>query len=234
MTLKTILAAALLVGGTAANAGAIIDNGTIALGVGDYGQLNVPGGPASPVNGTTAVGLRDLRTGYEATSHGCECEGWGVSVNGIAGGANNSSNGSPFGSLSLSSFSFGGAGTSGYSSGSTATSVTTLGGALRITHTFTASTTANLYKVNVNIENISGAVTTNLLYRRVFDWDIEPTAFNEYSTIQGSALAANLVFANDNGFCSSNPLDGCSGSVSGDFIDSGPTDHGAACRNSPE
>lgn len=213
---------------SAAHASAIIDNGVIMLGVGDYGQLNVSGGPSSPVEGTTAVGLRDLRTGYEATSHGCQCEGWGVSVNGITGGANNSTDGSPFGSLSLSSFNVGGTGTSGFSTGSNATSITTLGGALRITHTFTPSTTANLFQVNVNIENISGAATTNLLYRRVFDWDIEPTAFSEYSTIQGTALATNVTLANDNGFCSSNPLVGCSGTVSGDFVDAGPTDHGAA------
>lgn len=227
--MKTFLTAALLLGAaSAAHADAIIDNGTIMLGVGNYGQLNVGGGPSSPVEGTTAVGLRDLRTGYEATSHGCQCEGWGVSVNGISGGANNSTDGSPFGSLSLSSFTFSGAGTAASSVGSAATSVTTLGGALRITHTFTPSLTNNLFKVNVNIENISGAATTNLLYRRTFDWDIEPTAFNEYSTIQGTALATNVVLANDNGFCSSNPLSGCTGSFSGDFIDAGPTDHGAA------
>ncbi len=227
--MKIILTAAMLLGAaSAANADAIIDNGTIMLGVGNYGQLNVAGGPSSPVEGTTAVGLRDLRTGYEATSHGCQCEGWGVSVNGLTGGANNSTDGSPFGSLSLSSFTFAGTGTSAFSAGANATSVTTLGGALRITHTFTPSISANLFQVNVNIENISGAATSNLLYRRTFDWDIEPTAFNEYSTIQGTALATNVILANDNGFCTSNPLEGCSGSFSGDFIDAGPTDHGAA------
>ncbi|WP_426162765.1 PEPxxWA-CTERM sorting domain-containing protein [Sandarakinorhabdus sp. DWP1-3-1] len=226
--MKKFLTAALMLGAaSAAQAAAILDNGTIMIGVGDYGQLNVSGGPSSPVEGTTAVGLRDLRTGYEATSHGCQCEGWGVSVNGLSGGANNSTDGSPFGALSLSSFSFGGTGTSPFSAGSNATSVTTLGGALRITHTFTPSVNSNLFQVNVNIENISGEATTNLLYRRAFDWDIEPTAFNEYSTIQGTALAANVILANDNGFCSSNPLAGCSGSFSGDFIDAGPTDHGA-------
>lgn len=227
--MKTILTAVAMLGiASAANAAAIIDNGTIVLGVGDYGQLNVPGGPASPVTGTTTVGLRDLRTNYEATSHGCQCEGWGVSVNGVSGGANNSSNGSPFGAVGLVSFTSGGLGTSGYSVGANARSITRLGSLLEITHEFTPSTSANLYQVKVTVENISGAATSNLLYRRAFDWDIEPTTFNEYSTIQGTALATNVVLANNNGFCSSDPLDPCSDiGASGDFIDAGPSDIGA-------
>jgi type IV pilus assembly protein PilY1 len=78
----------------------------------------------------------------------------------------------------------------------------------------------------VTVKNISGAATTALLYRRTMDWDVEPTPFNEYSTIQGTVGATNVIGANNNGFCDSNPLAGCSGTP-GDFIDLGPFDHGA-------
>jgi uncharacterized repeat protein (TIGR01451 family) len=59
------------------------------------------------------------------------------------------------------------------------------------------------------------------------DWDIEPTAFQEYATmIKGDS--PNLVFTSDNGFASANPLAGPSQIlVTGTFVDSGPADHGA-------
>ncbi|NEP76802.1 MAG: PEP-CTERM sorting domain-containing protein [Okeania sp. SIO3B3] len=60
------------------------------------------------------------------------------------------------------------------------------------------------------------------------DWDIEPTAFNEFVTIQGTNLATNVLFASDNGFASANPLSGPSSILfTGDAVDSGPSDHGA-------
>jgi uncharacterized repeat protein (TIGR01451 family) len=78
----------------------------------------------------------------------------------------------------------------------------------------------------VTVENISERVV-EVLYRRVMDWDIEPTAFNEYSTIiKGDST--NLVFTSDNGFASADPLTGPSQLLAtGTFIDSGPADHGA-------
>src|SRR6185503_12044834 len=81
-------------------------------------------------------------------------------------------------------------------------------------------------EVNVTIENISSNVVA-VRYRRVMDWDIEPTAFNEFSTvIKGDST--NLVFTSDNGFASANPLSGPSSILATNtFIDSGPADHGA-------
>jgi hypothetical protein len=59
------------------------------------------------------------------------------------------------------------------------------------------------------------------------DWDIEPTAFNEYSTID-TGTATEIVFSSNDGFAGSDPLGLPSdlGST-GNFVDAGPADHGA-------
>ncbi|OBP13704.1 hypothetical protein A5320_17440 [Rheinheimera sp. SA_1] len=218
--IKTLTATAILLGAMAqANASAIITDGNVKLGVDDYGNLNI-GGDIGSVTGTTAVGLRYLTANgeYEATSHGCLCEGWGVAIadNNTSGYANNAAGTA---GLSVDSFS---------STASTASSTTLMGSALKITHSFAlAAETANLFRVKVTIENTSGADINNLLYRRTFDWDTDPSPFNEYVTIGGTAAATAVLAASNDGFCSSNPLSGCPGSVSGDFVAAGPTDHGA-------
>ncbi len=217
-------------GGTITVSG-IIDNGVIQLGVNPAGHLNVLNGPPS-LGGTTAVGLRYLPTGAESTAPGCLCEGWGVAdaISLVAGGANVSSDGGTFG-LIVESFT---------TDGVTARSVVRVhGGAIfggvntnvpptfRVTHFYRPSAaTTNLYEVNVTIENISSNVV-DVLYRRVMDWDIEPTPFNEFSTvIKGDST--NLLFTSDNGFASANPLSGPSSILATNtFVDSGPADHGA-------
>ncbi|MBV2130574.1 hypothetical protein [Arsukibacterium indicum] len=217
--LKLAAAAALFSIAGACQASMIITDGNVKLGVDELGQLNVSGGVAD-VTGLTGVGLRYLDDGleYEATYHGCLCEGWGVAVNGTAGYANNAS-----GTAGLSLVSFD-------STASTATSVTTMGGLLQITHDFALSAESdNLYRVAVTIENISGADIANLLYRRTFDWDTSPSPFNEFVTIGGTAGATAVLAANDNGFCNSSPLASCSptGGNSGDFTAGGPGDIGS-------
>lgn len=200
-----------------ANASAIISNGTVGLGVDNGGQLNIGSSNLSPQGTTEYYGLRSIVSNNEATADGCLCEGWGAAAGGSVAYANNSS-GSSF---NLISFTF------------LATSATSVGestdGRLRITQSYTPSLSAASYQVDVKIENISGIdLTGPTLYRRTMDGDIEPTAFNEFWTIQGTVGATHVLAANDNGFCSSNPLAGCSQILAtGDFIDSGPYDHGA-------
>lgn len=202
---------------------ALISDGNILLGVNDTGSLNAPGGPPSPVDGTTLTGLRFTPTGNEATAHGCSCEGWGVGIGetGVWGGDGNDNTGGAQ-NLAIESFT---------STGTSATSVVTLtSGELRITHNFElASETDDLYRVTVTIENTSGVDIADLRYTRAMDWDVEPTTFNEFSTIQGTAAATAVAFAGANGFDSTNPFDprGSDGFVEGDFVDEGPTDHGA-------
>jgi len=217
-----VLALALSSGVPFATNAAVIDNGVIRLGVDELGQLNVDGDVPSPVSGTTAVGLRYLPSGFEATSHGCLCEGWGVGIGetGQSGYANNSIG---ISGLTLVSFT---------STASTAASIVSVNGTgLVVTHSFApASETANLYRVNVKIENTGMIDISDLRYTRTFDWDIEPTTFNEYVTHAGVATTPSVLRADNNGFSDSNPF-GSRSTIGagglGDFADLGPLDHGS-------
>lgn len=217
-----------------ASAAAIISNGTVTLGVNDEGHLNVEtggstlfaampslgGGPvglmdtAGTPNHTLWVGLRRTSTQAEATSRGCLCEGWGagVSASGVSGYANIAVGGVT--NLTLVSFT---------SSASTATSVVRIkdsysADVLEVTHYYHPSASSDLYQVDVTIKNVSGGALADLRYRRVMDWDIEPTPFNELVTI-GGLPATNVLFTNDNGFATANPL----GSTGSDLYSCGVT-----------
>jgi len=223
MNIKTaLLFNALLLAAGGASAGAIVTDGNVSLGVDDYGNLNGQNGVAD-VTGQSEVGVRyidDTGVQYEATSHGCACEGWGVasadsSFTGYANIALGTAN------LTVDNFT---------STATTATSqVSTTGNEVSVTHSFSkALGTDDLFQVTVEIENTSGADINELLYRRTLDWDTSPTPFNEFVTISGTATASNVTGANDNGFCDSNPLVNCSAiSFSGDAEAQGPEDHGA-------
>ena len=109
----------------------------------------------------------------------------------------------------------------------TAVSVVDIGTTFRVTHDYHPSpSTPNAYEVSVSVKNIS-ATATHLRYRRVMDWDIEPTAFSEFVTLfKGSSPF--LDFTSNNGFATSDPLSGPSDlGQTGSFTDAGPADHGA-------
>ncbi|MCK0114331.1 cell wall-binding repeat-containing protein [Ornithinimicrobium sp. F0845] len=204
-----------------------ITNGTVMLGVWASGELNVPANLAQPpgaVDGTTDVGLRYVPTGYEATADGCVCEGWGVAdfTTGLSASANRDW-GPPTSNITVESF------TTSPSSASSIVLVKDDAGldALRVTHDYHPSATPNLYAVDVTVENLTDE-PVDPRYRRVMDWDIQPTAFSEYSTIQGTEAATDVLFASNDGFAQADPLSGPSdlGST-GDFVDVGPDDHGA-------
>ena len=148
--------------------GALIDNGKILLGVHREGQLNVPGGPPSPETGVTTVGLRYLPTGSEATAPGLLAEGWGAAdaLTGLSGYANEYEGGG----VNITPISF-------LTTATTAVSSVQIWGVLSVTHDYHPSPlTPDLYEVKVTIENISPA-PIQPRYRRLIDWDIEPTAF---------------------------------------------------------
>ena len=220
------LTATLVVGGAEPSWGhapfgdAIISNGTVQLGIHQQGHLNVPGGSPSSGQGTTFVGLRYVPTNAESTAPGCLCEGWGAADADpgslLAGHANEAVGGV----VNITPVSFS-------STASTAVSKVTIGGRLEVTHDYHPSpATPNLYEVVVSIKNIGAIPVGDLRYRRVMDWDVEPTAFSEFVTIQGGG--ANVLFTSDNGFASANPLTGPSSlSFTGTAVDNGPSDHGA-------
>ncbi len=217
--------------------GAVIGNGTVELGVNCQGHLNVPFSP-DPL-GIGYMGLRYVPTGAASTEPGCECEGWGI-ANGAktapkvstcaAGGEQGYANRSVDGVVNLILESF-------VASADSAVSVVRVndGSDLwRVTHDYhPMTTTPNLYEVTVTIENISG-VAKPTLYRRVMDWDIYPTPFDEYVTLNpGVASPTAKLFRMDNdGFNSGNP---CSFTSFGTTVepgdpqvtDLGPSDHGS-------
>jgi type IV pilus assembly protein PilY1 len=235
--------------GTAApaSAQAIITNGSgIALGVNAAGELNaIPTSPtASPTNPTDpaaanagtggAVGVALFQdwgsrgvSWQDATSPGCLCEGWGVSVNGTTSGFANVSTDGGANNLTVDSF------TSTSSTADSKVHITSLSG-LTVEQNYHPSASTALYEDTVTITNNTGATVTDLKYVRVMDWDVPPTEFDEFVTIKG-ALLGDLEFSNDQGFASANPLAGDPGEIVGgttnvDFTDAGPADHGAYFR----
>ena len=197
--------------------GAIISNGTVQLGVNCTGDLNAPGGTPSSETGTTDVGLRLVATNAESTAPGCLCEGWGAAdaTTNVTGYANESSGTD---NVSITSFT---------SDADSATSKVAIGSTFEVTHDYQPSTVTDaLYKVTVSVKNTS-ASAVHLRYRRVMDWDVEPTAFNEFSTVQ-KGTASEIVFTSNDGFATADPLAGPSDiGHTGNFTDAGPDDHGA-------
>jgi hypothetical protein len=113
----------------------IISNGVIKLGVNAAGNLNVPGG--LPIDVPTSTGISEPRVGLryifddgsesEATSFGCECEGWGIFADGDRAWANDAQ--LPW-RVDLSTVTFNATATTA------ASSVVSPGGNLRISHDF--------------------------------------------------------------------------------------------------
>lgn len=204
---------------------AIITNGTgIYLGVNPLGHLNVP-------DGTGGISLTPTNSGYigvyyapvdgDATSPGCLCEGFGISASGIVGRA-----GIDIGGVSnLTPVAFA-------STAATATAVaelTSLPG-YTVTHYFHPSASPDLMQVDVTLTNNTGATVTDIRYDRTMDWDIPPTTFNEFVTLQGWG-ATNLLNMCNDGFEVPNPLAACSPifgfPADTNLTDIGPNDHGA-------
>jgi hypothetical protein len=195
----------------------VISNGTVSLGVNPTGNLIV-GTPSTGVPGapSTGVGLRYVPTDAEALAIAVPTEGWGVAAGAVAGYANRAQ-GAPF-NMTVHSF---------IRTATTAKSVVDIGSTFRVTHEYQPTTTPNLYKVDVAIKNLS-ATSLDVVYRRVMDWDIEPTPFNEFVSVRGTTGITGVpVSATNNGpYASADPRVALPGAATGDFS-TGPTDQGA-------
>jgi len=204
------IAAGLTAVAATANAGAIISNGTVQVGVLSLGDLNQPGGTPANGGGTSVVGLRSVATNSDSTSPGCTCEGWGVGIvsSGFTGFANSAVGTSA--NLSLVSFT---------NTATSAVSVVNVLGAtgapvLQVTHDYhPLATTPYLYEVTVSITNLSNAplAAGDLVYRRVMDWDIprpglESVSIQGVPALLGVANGNNVRQTDNNGFNSGNPF----------------------------
>ena len=191
--------------------GVVVSNGTVQLGINKTGSLNYscvagePGCPEPTPEGTEPVGLRYVPLNIDSTAPGCPCEGWGVAdeASGLTGFANESTGDGNITPVSINR--------SG--DGKTATVVVDVedpaitGRSLRVTHLYRPSAlNSALYEDVVTVENTGTQALADLLFRRVMDWDIEPTAFNEWVTNHGTS--PQLRFDSDQGFASSDPLTG--------------------------
>jgi uncharacterized repeat protein (TIGR01451 family) len=207
-----LAALALVVGPTAtssANAGhgAVITNGTVMLGVNDTGDLNYdctaqPGCPAQSLGEhVSVVGIRYVPLNTDAIAPGCLCEGWGVADagSGLVGFSDEDQTDT---NVTVDSFT---------STAATAVSTVSVADAskpgykLQVVQDYHPSPdSANLYEVGVTITNTGTSAVSDLRYRRLMDWDIEPTAFEEWVTIQGTN--PQLRFDSDDGFADASPL----------------------------
>lgn len=215
--LLTLSAVFVLVSGIAS--AAVLTTGSVTLGVNSTGSLD---------DVAAGVGLNLAGVG-DALIPGCPCESWGVSadaVSGYTGEATGTSN------IGLTSF---------VSGVATATSVTTLtGSTLSITQDFSSVyvdiSGGALFRDRVTITNTGGGAIGDVRFARAMDWDVPPTTFSEFVTIGGTApaiVSGTLLYSGDNGFAVPDPLAFPYGDLAGcgenvDFVDCGPSDHGAA------
>ncbi|MFN0198975.1 MAG: PEP-CTERM sorting domain-containing protein [Planctomycetaceae bacterium] len=199
-------------------------------------------GPPFSVNNSSRVGVAynfPAEGFYDATSPGCFCEGWGVSATHVdtstaySGYANVSSD-SGANNLTVDSFLTDADGL--LETGTFATSsvhVTDLAG-FKVSQAYTASTNAPgaLFQDTVTITNDTGSTLNDVRYVRVMDWDVPHTEFSEFVTIVGTGTTSLLEESDNNGFNSANPLAPLFsyGMNDVDFVDVGPSDHGAYFR----
>ena len=212
-----LLALAAAPASAATSQGAVIQNGTVQLGVNADGSLNYdcqsagdPVCPSPSVEGVSPVGLRFQPLNLESTSDGCLCEGWGAADagTGLSGGGtvdNTPTGNTPTSTTTVDSFTS--------PSSTEAVSTVTItdssipGAQMQVVQDYhTTPLTPNVFVDSVKITNTGSTAFTDLLYRRDMDWDIEPTAFSEWVTIQGTT--PELKFDSDDGFAPVNALNG--------------------------
>jgi hypothetical protein len=163
---------------TTADAG-VITNGTVSVGVTTDGNLF-----------DTGVGFRRNSDGLDPIAPGTPRESWGARLGGVSGRVDPAY----FGSANVTNLS------SSFAAASANTS-TRVGTALQVDQKF-SFVASNAMAIDVKMTNISGASGT-AVYRRIGDWDISPTPFNETVTANArSGVVSNSGFY---GFDSADP-----------------------------
>jgi type IV pilus assembly protein PilY1 len=204
-----------------------LPGGQVSLGVAIDGQLGAGSLPATSNVPGGKYGIYLASQNADGIAPGCFCEGWGASANGVSGYAANDN-----GNANTTHVSF-------TSTATTATTVTTLASlpALQITQAFApaAGAPTALFQDTVTLTNTGSTTLNDVRYARALDWDINPTEFNEIVTIQGLPASA-LLFSNDDGFCTPDPVadvttsacpDEIAGTDNTNFVKVGPIDQGS-------
>jgi type IV pilus assembly protein PilY1 len=209
--------------------GAVIRTGDIVMGINNEGHQNfyTSSTPYHPgVGGYVGIGYVPVG---DATSPGCQCEGWGVSANNSYSGYANVSTDGGARNLSVESF------TSGADWATSKVHLTNLP-MLQVTQEYrpAAEAPGALFEDLVTITNSGSTELTDVKYVRVMDWDVPPTEFSEYVSIVGTGTTDELELSHDDGFATANPLVNTTGlnpiTLNSDFTDVGPADHGAYFR----
>jgi hypothetical protein len=202
-----------------ATAGAVtISNGTVSLGVNPEGDLNA----TDPASGAL-IGVTYDPTGNDGTRQGVPAEGWGAGASGpsaFVATANKSTSTSGFRQVTFTN--------NASSADSTVDILNGVTPTLRLRQEFHPSPT---------LTNLTAGPLSGVRYERVMDWDVEPTATDEFVTIErGTPPPADLIYSDDDGFSDNDPFtDDQSGfpdvndptSVNANYVDKGPKDHGA-------
>ena len=166
-------------------------------------HLAETGCPGPSAAGSGPVGLRFVPSNLDSTAPGCLCEGWGVAD---AGSGLTGSRTRLGGDVNITS-------TASRTIADSAISTVTSrdpdhsGYQMKVHQDYHPSPLSpNLYVDTVTVTNTGTNALTDLRYRRAMDWDIEPTAFEEYVTIQGTS--PQLLFDSDDGFADDDPAGG--------------------------
>jgi hypothetical protein len=234
--MKFLLSAGLFAAAaTSAFADAILGSAKeVIIGFNDAGHLNIPYRTAKKLpqltetdpTGVGSIGLRNWDATLTGVEQGCLCEGWGVAARSSDGVFLDTCGADAFSLDQVEVVS-----TTNREPGAF-TSVVDCGASklLKVTHKFSRTfRSKNMIRVDVTIENNSCDEIDDIVYRRVADWDVDPTPFSELVTISGTG-GSLYEGSNNNGFCSPNPSVPCDPldetTVDVDFEDLGPVDHG--------
>jgi type IV pilus assembly protein PilY1 len=211
---------------------AVITNGTVTLGVNQEGHLLVADPDPTQSFGVrlNATGHDGLR-GFDGIQTSVPLEGWGVAVPGtpIDGYVNHGFIPPLYATESFQMIPSPLLDVAPDRAKSQVVITDGVSAVLRVTHEWTPtppeSFTPFLYQAIVTIENLTGSALGSgpdgLRYRRVMDWDAEPTPSTDFISIGGLSPTkpAFVRFTSDDGFETSDPLTFASLWFSGLFVD---------------